>query len=216
MIILWTTCLPGSWYVKNNIEHLKCVISHVLSVQQFDYNHLRNDVLFPWKRQYWAIDAYSSTSFYVVLFRCIVCLYHYSAVMMSAMASQITGVSIVCATVCSGTDEIKHQSAVSLKFLRRWNKVETLRWHPNGCDSVSNHQPHNCLLNRLFSRGSKKTSKLRVTGLCAGNSPATGEFPAQMASNAENVSVWWRHHEFVRIMCLPVMAFVKHRLSIAL
>ena len=32
------------------------------------------------------------------------------------------------------------------------------------------------------------------TGLCAGNSPETGEFPAQMASNAENVSIWWRHH----------------------
>ena len=38
-----------------------------------------------------------------------------------------------------------------------------------------------------------KTSKLRVTGLCVGNSPMTGEFPAQMASNAENVSIWWRH-----------------------
>ena len=41
---------------------------------------------------------------------------------------------------------------------------------------------------------SKKTSKLCSTGLCAGNSPETGEFPAQMASNAENVSIWWRHH----------------------
>ena len=39
----------------------------------------------------------------------------------------------------------------------------------------------------------KKTSKLRYTGLCAGNSPGTGEFPAQKASNAENVSIWWRH-----------------------
>ena len=38
----------------------------------------------------------------------------------------------------------------------------------------------------------KKTSKLRVTGLCEGNSPVTGEFPAQMASNAENVSISWR------------------------
>ena len=36
--------------------------------------------------------------------------------------------------------------------------------------------------------------KLRVTGLCAGNSPVTGEFPAQRTSNAENVSIWWRHH----------------------
>ena len=61
---------------------------------------------------------------------------------------------------------------------------------------VSNHQPHDCLLNRLFRRRSKKTSKLRVTGLCAGNSPVTSEFPAQMASNAENVSIWWRHHDF--------------------
>ena len=47
---------------------------------------------------------------------------------------------------------------------------------------------------RLFGRRSKKTSKLRVTGLSAGNSPVTGEFPAQRASDAENVSIWWRHH----------------------
>ena len=40
----------------------------------------------------------------------------------------------------------------------------------------------------------KKPLKLRVTGLCAGNSSMTGEFPAQMASDAENVSIWWRHH----------------------
>ena len=46
----------------------------------------------------------------------------------------------------------------------------------------------------VYRRRSKKTSKLRVTGLCAGNSPGTGEFPAHMASNAENVSIWWRHH----------------------
>ena len=46
-------------------------------------------------------------------------------------------------------------------------------------DSVSNHQLHDCLLNLLFRRRSKKTSKLCVTGLCAGNSPETGEFPAK-------------------------------------
>ena len=73
--------------------------------------------------------------------------------------------------------------------------TSTLRWRHNERDSVSNHQPHDCILNRLFRRRSKKTSKLRVTGLCAGNSPGTGVFPAQMASNAENVSIWWRHHE---------------------
>ena len=43
-------------------------------------------------------------------------------------------------------------------------------------------------------RRSKKTPKLCVTGLCVVNSPVTGEFTAQRASNAENVSIWWRHH----------------------
>ena len=65
----------------------------------------------------------------------------------------------------------------------------TLQWRHNEGDSVSNHQPHDCLLNRLFKAKIKEISKLRVTGLCAGNSPGTGEFPAQMASNAENVSI---------------------------
>ena len=70
-----------------------------------------------------------------------------------------------------------------------------LPWRHNELAGVSNHQPHDCLLNRLFTRRSKKTSKLRVTGLCVGNSPGAGEFPAQRASNAENASIWWRHHD---------------------
>ena len=68
---------------------------------------------------------------------------------------------------------------------------KSLQWRHNGRDSVSNHQPHDYLLNGLFRRIWKKTWKLRVTGLCVGNSPV----PAQMASNAENVSIWWRHHD---------------------
>ena len=69
----------------------------------------------------------------------------------------------------------------------------SLQWRHKGSHGVSNHQPRHCLLSRLFGRRSRKTSKLRVTGLCAGNSPGTVEFPAQMASNAENASIWWRH-----------------------
>ena len=70
-------------------------------------------------------------------------------------------------------------------------KVEmALQWRHNGHISVSNHQPDDCLLKCLFSRRSKKTPKLRITGLCAGNSPGTGEFSAQMASNAENACIW--------------------------
>ena len=81
----------------------------------------------------------------------------------------------------------------------------TLRWRHNEWDGVSNHQPHDCLLNRLSGRRSKKTSKPRVTGLCAGNSPGTGEFPAQMASNAKTVSIWWRHHVSPNIPVNPCL-----------
>ena len=69
---------------------------------------------------------------------------------------------------------------------RQINGMMALQWRHNGGDIASNHQPQDSLLNRWFRRRSKITSKLRVTGLCAGNSPGTGEFPAQMASNAEN------------------------------
>ena len=69
---------------------------------------------------------------------------HYSEVIMSTMASQITSFAIVYSTV---------------------------------------------------HRRSKKTSKLRVTGLCEGKSPMTGEPPLPMASYADSVSIWWRHHD---------------------
>ena len=71
-------------------------------------------------------------------------LLHYSDDIISAVASQITSMTIVDST-------------------------------------------RDCLLNRISRRKSKKTSKLRVIGLCKGNSPVTGEFPAQRTSNAENV-----------------------------
>ena len=63
-----------------------------------------------------------------------------------------------------------------------------------------------------FRNRSKKTSKRCATGLCARNSPVTGELPAQTASNAENVSIWWRHHAFkwsmvpaLPLRCLPAL-----------
>ena len=80
----------------------------------------------------------------------------------------------------------------------------SVQWRHNEHDGVSNHQPHNCLLKCLFRCWSKQTSTLRVTGLREGNSPVTGEFPAQRASNAENVSIWWRHH---------VLALTGYRVS---
>ena len=70
---------------------------------------------------------------------------HYNDVIMGAIASQITILTIVNSTVYSDVDQRKHQSSASLA--------------------------------------------------CAGNSPGTVEFPAHIASNAENVSIWWRHRD---------------------
>ena len=50
-----------------------------------------------------------------------------------------------------------------------YQTLEPLHWRHNGRDGVSNHQTQDCLLKHLLRRRSKKTSKLRVTGLCAGN-----------------------------------------------
>ena len=77
------------------------------------------------------------------------------------MASYITGSTVNLAMTCC---------------LKTPNQDFTLRWRHNERDGVSNHQPRDCLLNRLFRRRSKKTSKLRVAVLCVGNSPVTGEF----------------------------------------
>ena len=63
--------------------------------------------------------------------------------------------------------------------LQSGKKTNSLQWRHSERDGVWNHQPHDCLLNRLFRHRSTKTSKLRVTGLCEGNSSVTGEFPTQ-------------------------------------
>ena len=59
------------------------------------------------------------------------------------------------------------------------SEVATLQWRHDERDGVSNHRRLDCLLNPLFRRRSKETSKLWVTSLCERNSPVTGEFPAQ-------------------------------------
>ena len=67
-----------------------------------------------------------------------------------------------------------------------WRRTsdKALQWRHNERDDVSNHQRLDCLLHCSFRRRSKKTSKLRVTGRCKGNSPVIGEFHVPRASNA--------------------------------
>ena len=79
--------------------------------------------------------------------------------LMSAMVSQITGISIVWFTVCSGADQRKRQNSALLAFVRGIH-----RWL------------------------------------------VTGEFPSQLASNADNVSYWWRHHDTERVFSKSLIA----------
>ena len=70
-----------------------------------------------------------------------------------------------------------------------------VQWRHNERDGVSNYRRVDCLHSRLFRRRSKKTSKLRVTGLFEGNPPASGGFRSQRVNDVKNVSIWWRHHD---------------------
>ena len=58
--------------------------------------------------------------------------------------------------------------------------MATLQWRHNEPNGVSNHQRIDCLLNRLFRRRSKKTTKLCVTGRYEGNSPHEGPVTRKM------------------------------------
>ena len=70
--------------------------------------------------------------------------------------------------------------------------IRTLQWRHNDHDGVSNHQPNHCLLNLLFGCRLKKTSKLRVTGLCAGNSPVNSPHKWPVT---RKMFPWWHHHD---------------------
>ena len=130
--------------------------------------------------------------------------HQYSDIIMSAMVSQITGVSIACSVVYSGANQRKHQSSASLAFVRGFLTLSSWKlpfacvckshWFHNG-DFIVDAMASKITSLTIFRRRSKKTSKHRVTGLCTGNSPGTGEFPAQKACNSENVFIWWRHHD---------------------
>ena len=125
---------------------LKCILRFQLTIEPtliqimarrpgFSGNHQRNTLSFHIPAE---IRVYPMTR------TCLSYTVHYNDVIMSAMASQITSLTIVYSTVYAGADQRKHQSSASLAFVRGIH-----RWPVNS---------------------------------------------SQMASNAENVSIWWRHH----------------------
>ena len=86
------------------------------------------------------------------------------------------GSILVEARFTETTDGISNSSLTATQ-IGSYPTLKTLQWRHNDHDGVSNHQPHGCLFNRSFGRRSKKTSKLRVTGLCAGKSPGPVNSP---------------------------------------
>ena len=72
--------------------------------------------------------------------------------------------------------------------------MTSLQWRHNGRDGVSNHQPHDCLLNRLFGRWSKKHQSSASLAFVYEEFTGDYEFPAQMASNAEMFPFDDGHH----------------------
>ena len=95
-------------------------------------------------------------------------------------------------------------SSMNVNYIKFFWMIVFVHIHYNDIMSAmaSQSQPHDCLFNRLFRRRWNKISKLRVTGLCVGNSPVTSEFPTQKASNVENVSIGRRHHHLELVTAL--------------
>ena len=69
-----------------------------------------------------------------------------------------------------------------------------LTWRHNGHDGVSNHQPHDCLLNSFSGADQRKHQSSPSVAFVRGIHRGPANSIAQMASNVENVSIWWRHH----------------------
>ena len=70
----------------------------------------------------------------------------------------------------------------------------TLQWRHNGRDCVSNHQPHDCYTQAFIQAHIRENIIVPRHWPLWGIPPVTGGFPSQRASNAENVSISWRHH----------------------
>ena len=92
-------------------------------------------------------------------------------------------------------DRFVGQSSLGTLGITGNGSLYTLQWRNYEHDVVSSHRRLDCLLSCLFKRRWKKTLNICVTGLYEGISPTNGEFPAYRASNVENASIWWSHHE---------------------
>ena len=129
----------------------------------------------------------------ITLSLCQIYQSHYSDVIMGAMASQITSLTIVCSTVYSGADQRKHQSSASLAFvlgIHRGPVNSPYKW-----PVTRKMIPFDDVIMKYWPVSGK------ILSTKFGNHTLCGEFtgdrwipPTQTASNAEYVSIWWRYH----------------------
>ena len=146
--------------IRKCIHHWVQYIGHRDSRPVTCHSVLASNILdsrYPWKRM-WV----SKNKFTYVL---------YNSCFVRFCESMVLGDSGGCYNACD------HSVVGSPDMAQGWYFVYPLQWRHNDHDCVWSHQPHGCLLTRLFRRRSKKTSKLRVTGLCAGNSPGPVNSP---------------------------------------
>ena len=107
---------------------------------------------------------------------------------------------------CPGTAGTVERYVGRGNYHTGWLQGDTsLQWRHIRHDGVWNHQPQDCLLNRLFRRRSKKTSKLLVTGFVRGihrwpvNSPHKGPVTRKMFPFDDVILYWtWKCHHFMK------------------
>ena len=148
------------------------------------------------------------------------------------MSFEITYNMAVCSTVRSNWQHRKHPScAITRVKPTAFEKCMSSQWRRNERDGVSNHQPHDCLLKRLFRRKSKKRSKLCVTGLVRGihrwpvNFPHKRPTTRKMFPFDDVIMHWlrihpitWKQHQmntFLHILRNNVVTIITHSLALS-
>ena len=143
-------------------------------------------ILVAWNSYKWSESCQTIPSFLVHIYRCVSVIhiiahgiYTHNLILLESLLFTCNIEHFISTSTLWFAHNDRHKHTFSGQSFQLIECLDStpLQWRHNERDGVSNHQPQDCSLNRLFRRRSKKTSKHRVTGLCEGNSPVTGEFP---------------------------------------
>ena len=102
---MWRESRKGNWKNRFWYTNIAKLLAKKIAYGVVDLGH-------HWFRQEFVVDSPTTHT--------VICHPHYSDVIMSMMVSQITSVSFVYSTVCSGADQWKHQSSASLALVREF------------------------------------------------------------------------------------------------